>query len=290
MADPDLITWVDPDGVETTLAAAAGMTVGRKAGFGMPPVALVQARSPFRPGAVTTFVEHGVRHLDVVLVPRVVDLGQPGMAELRATLRSWAYSMDPVRGAGVMRLATPAGDRQIACRYAQGMEWDEQRGNAEALLPMLVTFVCDSPYFEASADEVIGPWEQAAPGEFFPILPIEFSAATFTPQYAVTNAGDVDAEPVWTVTGPASSAVVGENLTTGESFTANVNLAAGEELVVSTVHGDRFVELNGTSVIGSFSGLLWALRPGSNTVRFTVPGSSVGTAVEGSYRPRYRTA
>lgn len=289
MADcPDVLTWVDPDGGSLLLAAANGVVVGRKAGFGMPPIDITQDVVPFTPGGVTTAVRHGVRKIDVVLVPNVVSA--PSTAGLRAVLRDLAYRMDPTRGVGYLSIVTPVDSLRIACRYEQGMEWNEARGLMQAALPMVATFRCDSPYFEALTETAIGPEVMAGGGAFFPILPVSFSSSDFTPQFTIVNTGSAPAEPVWTVTGPCSSAVVITNTTYSESMTVDVTLGAGEVLTIDTRTGSRAIEVDGVSVLGSFYGELFTLRPGTNVVDVLVPAATAGaTTVEGSYRRRELT-
>jgi hypothetical protein len=107
----------------------------------------------------------------------------------------------------------------------------------------------------------------------------------------VTNAGDVEAWPVWTITGPGSGIVL-RNLTTGQSMDFGVGaLAAGNTVVVDTRPGAKTAVANGSINVFPFlsaASVLWSLQRGANAVRLEMSGAIAGASgLSLAYRPRY---
>ncbi len=80
-------------------------------------------------------------------------------------------------------------------------------------------------------------------------------------EMVVVNQGDLDAYPVFTVTGPADTPVI-QNATTGEQFTINYDIPAGETVTVDARTG----EVTPGNV--RLAGRPFTLAPGANTIRW----------------------
>lgn len=116
-------------------------------------------------------------------------------------------------------------------------------------------------------------------------LPISFSSAGGTPSLTVNNAGNVSASPTFTILGPGTTFIV-QNQTTGESFTVDLTLLAGETVVVDVAN--RTVTKGTTNQYGSFSGDFWELDPGDNEIFFNATsGSTDNTLLTINYRDSY---
>jgi hypothetical protein len=107
----------------------------------------------------------------------------------------------------------------------------------------------------------------------------------------IDNPGEVDAWPVWTITGPAT-VITATNVSTGQSFVLTKTLAAGELVTITTqrptVRGPLGENL--VNALNWPSCYLWPLIPGTNQVNFAVAGASTGTAIELSFYPRWAGA
>src|SRR5690606_37411717 len=103
--------------------------------------------------------------------------------------------------------------------------------------------------------------------------------------------GDVEAWPVWTITGPLEQ-LIAINHTIGASFTLTYSPGAGDEIVITTdpptVRGPGGEVLTGA--LDWPGATLWGLVPGENRVAFVALGASAGTRIELTYVPRYETA
>lgn len=107
----------------------------------------------------------------------------------------------------------------------------------------------------------------------------------------ITNVGDVEAWPTWTVTGPATQ-VTATNNTTNQEWVFTYSLAAGEIATITTkrptVRGPA-----GQNLVGRINwpaAYLWPLRDGTNSVNFQVAGAANGTSIVMSYYPRFEGA
>jgi phage-related protein len=137
----------------------------------------------------------------------------------------------------------------------------------------------DNPYWFGDVESP-SPWTVANPRAFFPLAPDVFtlSSQQVLGGTLIVNTGDVDAYPVWTLTGPATSLT----LQLGDrAFTVNSTLTAGQTLVIDTDPRLRTVTDGGGAnrwpdvSLTDFD--LWTLPPGTNAVTVTVTGGTSAT-------------
>lgn len=276
--------WLDPNGTATTLWVEYDV----KGAFA-PPVAVLDEDVPGQPGARFREARHLVREFPLPLYWYANTA-----SELHATLRAAAYAMDPTRGEGTLRATSPVGDqRQIGCRVTAGMDLTQALGEQAGPLRQraVVTFRCQDPYWTAVSD-VVSVYEMGTLPLFFPFFPLRLSASEIAVNTTVTNNGEVDSWPVWTITGPGS-AVTLTNLTTGKSLAIpDVTLGNGESIVIDTRPGAKTVTLgDGTNLwsLIPWGSALWPLLPGPNAVRLEMTGTTADSELQLAYRPRYLT-
>lgn len=277
--------WIDPDGASTTLRVLYAVR-GRFA----PPPRRQEEGVPDFPGARLRQVLHDVREF---VLP--IHVGEDTDTELRSTLRALAYAMDPVRGDGRVRITGPGGDqREINCRVSAGLELEETQGETAMPTDQLATVVFRAvdPYWYATSDVVVDYTFTGTVTTFFPVFPVRLSTSEVFADTTVDNTGDVNAWPVWTVTGPGSTINL-RNLTTGKLTTlATTALVAGESVVIDTRPGAKTVtRQDGTSLFSDLgSTVLWPLARGANSIRIEMGGATSASSVRLAYRPRYLTA
>lgn len=92
----------------------------------------------------------------------------------------------------------------------------------------------------------------------------------------VNVVGISDAEPVWTVTGPATNPTL-TNLTTGRSITWLGTVPNGQKLVVNM--GNQTAELNGANVYAGITGDWVELRTGVNRLTYDASGGATLASV-----------
>jgi phage-related protein len=278
----ETVEWIDPDGVSTTLEVEWDVS-----GRGAPPVRMDEEDVPGQPGSRLRAVRHGARDFALPLW-----ITSDTETNLRTEVRSLIASMDPTRGDGRIRVTGPGGDqREIVCRYQGGLELSETLGDTSG--PLLqrapAMFRAHDPYW-ADVSPTVTEWELGqAPGSFFPIFPIRLSSSEVFALDTVTNAGDVDAWPVWTITGPGSGIRMA-NLTTGKAWGFTVDLGTGESLTIDTRPGVKTVihssGANWWQYLSSTS-RLWSLRRGVNSLRIEMGSATAESHVALSRTHKY---
>ncbi|MCP2168137.1 phage distal tail protein [Goodfellowiella coeruleoviolacea] len=281
MAD-EVIQHVDPDGVVTDLAVAWDVS-GR---YGVT-VRLDEQGVPGQPGLLLRDVQHGARDISLSLW-----INAPTPAELQARLRDLVHRMDPRRGDSVLRMTGPAGDtREITVRVVAGLDVAERLGDTSGPTTQRMPIMCRAydPYWAAGSD-IVQQFQRGEAPKFFPFFPLRLASSEIWADVTVTNPGDVDAWPVWTIVGPGSHPVI-RNETTGKVLDLAVDLGGGESVTIDTRPRRKEVtRSDGTSAFGrlSWGSSFWPLAPGTNAISIEM-GSAVSadSRVVLSYRPRY---
>lgn len=283
----ETVEWIDASGTPSVLEVEWDVQ-GRFA----PPIAMEEEGVPGQPGTLLRSVRHLPRDFSLPLW-----ITAASEAALRTALRELIATMDPIRGAGTVRVTGPGGDqREIVCHYRGGLEMSERLGNTSGPLLQrgIATFRAHDPYWQDTTDTSAGPWEiGTAPGSFFPFFPLRLSSSEIFAADTVINLGDVDAWPVWTITGPGS-AISLYNVTTGKLLTLNATITAGSSVVIDTRPGHKTVtRSDGVNLYSSLSSVsnLWPLQPGANQIQIEMGGAAADvSSVSLLRRHRYLTA
>lgn len=140
-------------------------------------------------------------------------------------------------------------------------------------------------------ESVAGVAGGTSSGGFFPFFPLRLGASELAQVFTITNTGQQQAWPVWTIIGPASAVTV-KNTTTGEQFVLAVNLLPGETITIDTRPGRKNITNNAGQSVFPITGdsSLWALLAGVNVVSVTFSGATAATAVTARWRRRWLSA
>lgn len=192
------------------------------------------------------------------------------------TAGTWTVTDSGGSSRSIDLLHNPSGD--FALNYDPGLiSW----------VPWTVDAVADFPYWRG--DPVITSWQQVTPVAFIgasgaPPFNIMSAASLNTAQ--MDNPGDVDAWPVWTITGPFDSI----SITVAGGTITGPAVASGQTVVVDTSPTNPVAIRNGTTdVSGSFTA--WDPRPvpAGAAVPVTITGTGLGQ-VSVSLTPLYEMA
>ena len=132
-----------------------------------------------------------------------------------------------------------------------------------------ISIICPRPYFLQVAQTILDMSMITSGFEFPFSIPqegIEFSTLTPSGESVVQNLGDVETGAVITfhATGVASNPVI-YNVMTGESFKVNIDMSAGDLVVIDTIAGEKSV----TSIIdGVTSNIINDVERGSTWLQF----------------------
>jgi phage-related protein len=283
----ETVTWIDPDGASTTLNGGPDTFVtwdvsGRFA----PPARFDEEGIPGGDGSSLRAVRHDTREFTLP-----VWIEAPDQGALRAAKRALVRSMNPKRGDGLIRVTSPIGDqREIVCRVAAGLEGVERIDDTSGLWMQMfpLVFRANNPYWRDISD-IAATYTVGTPSTFFPFFPIRLSNAQVFTDASPDNVGDVDAWPVWTLTGPGSTIYL-RNLTTGYVLNLATTLGSGESAVIDTRPGAKTVtKADGTNLFSqlSNSSFLWPLEPGVNSLRIEMSGATAASSVSMAFRPHY---
>lgn len=277
------VFWVDPDDGVTELDCEWDAQ-GRFA-----PNPVFEADGvPGQSGKRLRFVRHDVHEFAMKFW-----LYEPSEELLRTTLRNTVYKMDPTRGIGRLRVVAPGGDsREIFCRVSSGLGISEVLGEDSAFYAQRIaaTFLAHDPYWYSVGDTAIVYTGDTEVSTFFPFFPLRLSASSvFVNDSSISNPGDLEAWPVWTIEGPGSNIVI-SNLTTNQSLTLNTALSSGQSVTIDTRPGAKTV-LNddGTSLfpLMTATSTLFSLQRGDNHIQVAMDSTSTTSAIRLAFRPRY---
>lgn len=132
-----------------------------------------------------------------------------------------------------------------------------------------ISIICPRPYFLQVAQTILDMSVVNSGFEFPFSIPqegIEFSTLRPSQENVVQNLGDVETGAVITfhATGVASNPVI-YNVITGESFRVNIDMEAGDLLVIDTIAGEKSVTL---IVNGVVSNIINNVERGSTWLQF----------------------
>lgn len=280
------IFWVDSDDGVTELDCEWDAT-GR---FAPPPVFEADG-VPGQPGQRLRAVRHDVHEFAMKFW-----LYDTTEAALRTSLRDIISKMDATRGIGRLRVIAPGGDsREIFCRVSSGLGLSEVLGEDAGIISQRIsaTFIAHDPYWYSVGDTAIVYTGNTEVSTFFPFFPLRLSSsAVFVNDASVNNPGDLEAWPVWTISGPGSNIVI-SNLTTTESLTLTTVVTAGQSVTIDTRPGAKTV-LNddGTSLFPLMSptSSLFSLAKGDNHIQVSMDSTSTTSSIRLAFRPRFFSA
>lgn len=283
----ETVEWIDANGASTILQGVTSRHVAWNiSGRFAPPVLFEEEGIPEQDGLRLRATRFGAREFTLpVWVKASTE------SELRTSLRALVKAMNPKRGNGKIRVTSPVGDqREIVCRVSDGLGAVERLGDTSTDLAqqLALVFRAHDPYWQAVSD-ITDTYVAATAAKFFPFFPLRLSSSTVFADASPDNIGDVDAWPVWSITGPGSGIVL-RNLTTGYSMTLSTSLGIGETLAIDTRPGVKTVARgDGTNLFTDLSttSYLWPLAEGVNQVRAEMASATAASTVTLAFRPRY---
>ncbi|MFZ4143395.1 phage tail protein [Streptomyces griseoincarnatus] len=288
------ITYIDPAGTRwpmTDLTADWYTLAEGVSGLGAAPYVLTSDPHP-RGGARLRHVQAQPR----TIVWPVLVKG----ADHTAFTANWrnlarAFTRTLREGPGTLEVARPDGSaRRIAVYYSSG--WDGQGRTATGITwdSAVLTLWCEDPYWEDVQAQTVHR-ESGALVDFLVPYPT-VSSSQVLGATTVTNPGDVEVWPEWTVTGPASAITFtrddGAEFVLDMTATAHGALLTGETVTIST-DPPRVRSGTGENLVAGLNwpeAVLWSLPPGETAVTFQLDGAATGSAVDLTYHPRYETA
>lgn len=285
----ETLVWIDADGNSTTITNQTDIEVLQGVlGRGMPPYEPIEQEVPLQPGSRLRQVKVKPREITLPII-----VYGTSETNLRSNLRSFFGKFNPARGDGTLRVTAPGGDqREIVCRYFAGMELEEgdtTKGVSGSIFQkaILVLRAFDPYFYNVSATSET--FTTGTPATFFPFFPLRLTSSTVFADTTVTNGGDVEAWPEWTIEGPGTNIVL-RNYTTDRLISISTTLTASEYITIDTRPGYKTVTKNdGTNLYSLMSAdsALWNLQKGANSVRLEMSSATADSLITLSYKPRW---
>ncbi len=289
--------WITPDGLNTI--SLNGTTIngllaldGRQ-GIYLPPVQIQDQTTPLQPGSTVRYINYPPRP---VLLPLLIKT--PDEVSFVNQVRTLGYWFDtPAGSPGTYRRTAPDGSmRDLFCYYQGGLEFDETmdsgvRGPGWAKV-VLSLYAADPFWYDSIYTTLTFVPSGAAPALLPSLIPIKLGFGGILSSFLVSNAGDFEAWPVWTIHGPGVNPVL-SNTTTGKTTTLTVTLGSSDVLVIDTRPGVKNVTLNGTTnwSIYNPASSLWSFSARNlNTCGLSMTGTGAGSQVILQYKQRYKAA
>lgn len=276
------MTWTGWDGSvwDLTSAASGAVMMPGLRGLTMPPVQHYTTSYPSVPGA--RWRGHTVNAREVFWpIQLYSDQSSQDWVEHE---RAFWKTMRPDK-TGTWTVTGPSGDqRYLDCRFSDDGEATFSHDPVLAGWSNYgITLTADQPFWRA--DPVRRQWSAGASVPFYPAgsgSGFVISPSTTLDASVIENPGDVDAYPVWEVSGPATTAQVG---VAGRNITIPFAIAAGKVLVIDTAPsaqsatlydvGTGGVRVNPVDKTAQLSGVDFAPVPadGSTSVTLTLAGT-----------------
>lgn len=278
----DKLSWIDKNGVEHPFTNELVVLQGKQ-GFYMPPISHTDETVPFQSGSLYRQTRVEARDIDIPLLVRAND-----PKTLRQKVRECLRMFNPLHEGKIKVLSPDGTQRELACRYASGLEGNESKDVKGSYWQTLVlVFRAFDPYWYDSVTKVETFRLNESPGLFFPILPLRLVSSTVFADISINNTGDVESFPEWIITGPGENIVI-SNLSTGEQTKLELKLESWESLTINTA--TKLITKNdGTNLFYTLTddSSLWSLKEGENSIRLEMSIATEESSVQLSYRPRY---
>lgn len=315
-------SWIDPDGVEWPLSntseSLGWFTIMGPSGWGAAPIEFATDSLP-RGGESVRFIQSKPSTIQWPLEIFGRD-HQEFVARYRRISRAFTLTTRRNRP-GRLRVQRPDGTtREVEAYYADGLGGENEQnhlfarpvislycpeGKWRAIAPTVAlrTFTPTtgggggggapisffSPFISLSSSKVVGSGAPATETEGVDEGgDNEDQSASLT---TINNTGDVEAWPVWTVTGPMTQ-LRAWNVTLGTRFALTYNLADQQTITITTdrpsVRGPGDANLSKHIDWFNPAGTeLWPLADGPNIVGLEVDGAGTNTSVQLSFVPRF---
>jgi Phage tail protein len=319
-------TWIDPDGVQwplSDISEGRGWHILWPSGLGAAPIEFATDSLP-NGGEAVRFIQEKSSTLQVP----VVIFGtrhQQFVDRYRRLSRAFKLTTRRKRPGRLVCQRPDGTMREAHCYYSEGLAGEPDQGHLNAK-PVITLYCPEGKWrsvepvvvtrtFTSDATDPDDPGGSSGTGNFFsPFLNLTSSRQVGSGAPAqpvdpdspdsgndpdgsgslttITNPGDVEAWPVWTITGPMTQLRTW-NQTLDTRFALTYELTELQTITIttgdySTVRGPG--DANLSKAIDWFNPAgteLWPLADGPNIVGLEVDGAGATTSVKLSFTPRY---
>ena len=288
------VAWTAPNGEElglTHVGPGAGIRLLAGAeGFGAAP-RQVTTQALATGGTYPRWSSAGERllalplHFQAATTDELVDLR-------RMAARLFLATTPPASTPRPGRLRVTRGDgtwREIEAYYLDGLSWTDEWSFGPLMDRAVLQLLAPDPFWYGEI--VVALDFGSAPGRSYLTRYETVSPDRTLGEVVVDVEGEVNADPVWTITGPADSTTI-RYAASGPGITLGA-IAAGGSLTVN-VEDKTITDHTGANRVASVAwptSTLFQLQPGANRLLVSISAGVDGqSGVHLTYRPRYETS
>lgn len=225
-----------------------------------------------------------------IMIP--VRLRAGSQAELRARKRNLLGRLSARRGVGSLEVVTATSRRILRdAYYVDGARGDTSTDKFGVWWQKYGLIFRSGRPFPEDVDPTGETYELPTAGPFWPIWPWQWYSERIFGLVDITNTGDVDAYPIWTLRGPSDSVTL-SRMDTGQSFTFSRTLSSQQSVTIDTRPGVETVidesGLNSWPDMDEYADL-WTLPAGTTTINVDVANAAPGSFVDLTYFRRFES-
>lgn len=285
-------TWLNLNNVEDFGSANTIVTL-LKSGWGMPRTRHLSVRTPGQDGVTILDTVYDSRNLQLGI--HVRGLTRNDMYSFRHSLARKLRKINSVLGK--LRYTYPDGtQRQIDCDYVGGLGFaSNQESHLGKSFRDTIRFFAPSPFWynPAQTVETLASVTPITTTTYPLRYPRGFTSSDLFTTTTITNNGDIEIGPIFTINGPCSNIVLTNN-TTQKTLTIDIVLIVGETIHINTEFGFRSAEKTDgftvTNIFHTISGDFWTLDLDNNEIDVSVIDASNNTEVIIKYFDKYLVA
>ncbi|MEU9707991.1 phage tail family protein [Streptomyces sp. NPDC047967] len=264
-------------------------------GLDAPPFAVFSDDSPNLDGSMFRSARAAAREIMIPVYLHGVD-----RQTINTLKRKFFQALNPTRGYCLLRFTEGGITRQLTAYYKGGMEGAEGVDTAGFTWTRYgLTFTAMDPWYYATSEHVerwsFGTGEAFLhPSGLFPLRIAEGVMGGIGDLYNLTNPGDIEAWPVWTLKGPIKSfALTHEDGRTikASALPSGLDLIpAGRSVTIDTRPGKKTVKDDkGTNFwpLLDVNPGFWQIDPGVSQASIKIVTGSGNAAVSLSFYPRF---
>lgn len=289
---PETHVLVDADGVAHEFTGLNGFAVAVGSSFGQmgrfrAPVTVMEDQIPIYRGSRV----RGVKEQASTMTIPIWIFGETA-AQRHGRMRELVRWMRTPHGypATWRNTSIDGVTRETPVYYAGGLEGDESMSavNQQSALVTVDLLAPDGCWYDATEMLETFTLADVPVASFFktPFFPIRLSSSTVLSDTTVNNNGDLEAWPIWTITGPGGPSIVLRNVTTDAVTTITRTLTGAQQIIVDTRPGYKTATDGlGTSLYSALNGSeMWSLARGLNRIQVEVSSATADTVVEMAYK------
>jgi hypothetical protein len=234
-------------------------------------------------GGVWRFSKRGIREMDLP----VVVFGTSEI-DVEQKLRRLTNLLRDIDGGTVLRATYSTGEvwNLVDGHYSGGAETVKGEDSGISWTRIVLTMQFANPFWVRQQAESLSVAVATGDGTIIPHLAeLRIIGSQAIGEVQIENDGDVDAFPVWIISGPADSVQITSQ--SNQSFIYDAVISTGEVITINTENA-TVVDATGANMYANLgvSPKLFTLPPGNSIVDIVAVGADADTLISLYYQPR----